>query len=404
MNLKCINCSSLFDLDTIMYNCSKCNDLLEVQYDLNKISNNLDSKWRDAPLSVWKYQDFLPIDQNVERVTLKEGGTRLHNSKKLSSFFGIDNLHIKNEGDNPTASFKDRGMTVAVTKAKQLGAKIITCASTGNTSASLAAYGARGGLKRIVLIPSGKVAYGKLSQAMICGAHVLQIDGNFDKCLEVVMKLSSKYTDIYLVNSINPFRLEGQKTIVFEIFEQLGHIPDWIIVPVGNAGNVSAIWKGLSEFHQLGIINKLPKLVGVQAEGSAPISAAFSEGKMEVNNVQKPETLATAIRIGAPASWKKALRAIYDSKGLATTVSDKEILDGQMNLAKLEGLFIEPASAAPIAALKKLLRQGTISSDEEVVCIATGHGLKDPDIITKFVEKPTEVSSDIEEIQRVISK
>ena len=183
MNLKCINCSSLFDLDTIMYNCSKCNDLLEVQYDLNKISNNLDSKWRDAPLSVWKYQDFLPIDQNVERVTLKEGGTRLHNSKKLSSFFGIDNLHIKNEGDNPTASFKDRGMTVAVTKAKQLGAKIITCASTGNTSASLAAYGARGGLKRIVLIPSGKVAYGKLSQAMICGAHVLQIDGNFDNDL-----------------------------------------------------------------------------------------------------------------------------------------------------------------------------------------------------------------------------
>jgi len=216
--------------------------------------------------------------------------------------------------------------------------------------------------------------------------------------------LSSKYEDIYLVNSINPFRIEGQKTIVFEIFEQLGHVPDWIIVPVGNAGNVSAIWKGLNEFLQLGIIDKLPRLVGVQAEGSAPISAAFSEGKMEVNYIQKPETLATAIRIGAPASWKKALRAIYDSNGLATTVSDKEILEGQMNLAKLEGLFIEPASAAPIAALKKLLRNGTISSDEEVVCIATGHGLKDPDIITKFVEKPTEVSSNIDEIQKVIKK
>jgi len=404
MNLKCINCSSLFDTDSILYNCSKCNDLLEVEYDLDKISNNLGSNWRDSPLSVWKYQDFLPIPDGVERVTLQEGGTRLHNSKKLSSFLGIDELHIKNEGDNPTASFKDRGMTVAVTKAKQLGAKIITCASTGNTSASLAAYGARGGLKRIVLIPSGKVAYGKLSQAMICGAHVLQIDGNFDKCLEVVMELSSKYEDIYLVNSINPFRIEGQKTIVFEIFEQLGHVPDWIIVPVGNAGNVSAIWKGLNEFLQLGIIDKLPRLVGVQAEGSAPISAAFSEGKMEVNYIQKPETLATAIRIGAPASWKKALRAIYDSNGLATTVSDKEILEGQMNLAKLEGLFIEPASAAPIAALKKLLRNGTISSDEEVVCIATGHGLKDPDIITKFVEKPTEVSSNIDEIQKVIKK
>ncbi len=376
MDLKCINCSSLFDTDSILYNCSKCNDLLEVEYDLDKISNNLGSNWRDSPLSVWKYQDFLPIPDGVERVTLREGGTRLHNSKKLSSFFGIDNLHIKNEGDNPTASFKDRGMTVAVTKAKQLGAKIITCASTGNTSASLAAYGARGGLKRIVLIPSGKVAYGKLSQAMICGAHVLQIDGNFDKCLDVVMELSSKYEDIYLVNSINPFRIEGQKTIVFEIFEQLGHVPDWIIVPVGNAGNVSAIWKGLNEFLQLGIIDKLPRLVA----------------------------LATAIRIGAPASWKKALRAIYDSNGLATTVSDKEILEGQISLAKLEGLFIEPASAAPIAALKKLLRNGTISSDEEVVCIATGHGLKDPDIITKFVEKPTEVSSNIDEIQKVIKK
>ena len=388
MELKCIGCSSTFGLDTVIYSCTNCNDLLEVVYDLDKIQNNLNSKWKDAPLSVWKYHDFLPIDKDTERITLNEGGTRLHNVVTLGSFLGIDNLYIKNEGDNPTSSFKDRGMTVSVTKARQLGAKTISCASTGNTSASLAAYGARGGLKRIVLIPSGKVAYGKLSQAMICGAQVIQVNGNFDQCLEVVMDLSKKFTDIYLVNSINPFRIEGQKTIGFEIFEQLKHIPDYIIVPVGNAGNVSAIWKGLSEFYKLGIISKLPKMIGVQAEGASPIS--------------KPETIATAIRIGAPASWKKALRAIYDSNGSAEIVSDKEILDAQLTLAKLEGLFIEPASATPIAALKKLLRKGVISSDDEVVCIATGHGLKDPDVITKFVEKPVEVSPDIDEIKKLV--
>ena len=404
MDLKCINCSSLFELDQIIFNCTKCNDLLEVQYDLDEIANNLNPKWRGHPLSVWKYKDFLPIDSNADRITLNEGGTRLHHSQKLASFIGIDKLYIKNEGDNPTASFKDRGMPVSVTKAKQLGAKTIICASTGNTSASLAAYGARGGLKRIVLIPSGKVAYGKLSQAMICGAKVIQIDGNFDQCLEVVMEISNKSDNIYLVNSINPFRIEGQKTILFEIFEQLGHIPDWIIVPVGNAGNISSIWKGLNEFYQLGIINKFPKLIGVQAEGSAPIAEAFSKGVMKVRNIEKPETLATAIRIGAPASWKKALRAIYDSNGLAETVSDKEILEGQMNLAKLEGLFIEPASASPLAALKKLLRKGIISSDEEVVCIATGHGLKDPDVITNFVAKPTEVSADVSKISKIINQ
>jgi|TARA_B100001179_G_scaffold177245_1_gene132480 threonine synthase len=402
MELKCIGCSSTFDLDTVIYSCTNCNDLLEVVYDLDKIQNNLNSKWKDVPLSVWKYHDFLPIDKDTERITLNEGGTRLHNVVTLGSFLGIDNLYVKNEGDNPTSSFKDRGMTVSVTKARQLGAKTISCASTGNTSASLAAYGARGGLKRIVLIPSGKVAYGKLSQAMICGAQVIQVNGNFDQCLEVVMDLSKKFTDIYLVNSINPFRIEGQKTLGFEIFEQLKHIPDYIIVPVGNAGNVSAIWKGLSEFYKLGIISKLPKMIGVQAEGASPISNAFLTGKMDIKNVSKPETIATAIRIGAPASWKKALRAIYDSNGSAEIVSDKEILDAQLTLAKLEGLFIEPASATPIAALKKLLRKGVISSDDEVVCIATGHGLKDPDVITKFVEKPVEVSLDIDEIQKLV--
>ena len=402
MLLKCINCSYTYDIDKIIYLCEKCNDLLEVIYDLDKIGNKLDSTWKNIPLSVWKYSPLLPIDTNIERVTLSEGGTRLHHLNKFASFIGIKTLYVKNEGDNPTGSFKDRGMSITVTKAKSLGASIIACASTGNTSASLAAYGARGGMKRIVLIPTGKVAYGKLSQAMVCGAKVIQVESNFDKCLEVIMELSTNFPDIYLVNSINPFRIEGQKTLAFEIIDQLGHVPDCIIVPIGNAGNISAIWKGMKEFLELDLIDKLPRMIGVQAEGSSPVVTAFEAKKIEATKISKPDTIATAIRIGAPASSKKALRAIYDSKGYAERVSDKEILEGQMNLAKLEGIFVEPASASPIAALKKLIHKGIISSDDEVVCIATGNGLKDPDVVTNFLKKPLEVKPDLTSIKNII--
>jgi len=403
MKLKCISCSREYQIDEMIYYCKSCNDLLEVVYDkleLEKKANSSD--WRKLPLSVWRYHPFLPFKDGSTRVTINEGGTGLHRCERLGAFLGLKTIYIKNEGENPTGSFKDRGMTVGVSKALELGVSSVICASTGNTSASLAAYAARAGLKRIVLIPSGKVAYGKLAQAMMCGAQVVQVKGNFDEALEMVMDLAERFKDVYLLNSVNPFRLEGQKTLAFEVCEQLGHVPDWIVVPVGNAGNISAIWKGLQEFKSLGYINKLPRMVGVQAAGAAPIAEAFEKGSSEITFVDKPETIATAIRIGFPQSWKKALKAIRESNGLATKVTDEEILSAQGSMAKLEGIFVEPASATPVASVRNLVRNGTINKDDEVVCVATGHGLKDPDVITKFFEKPVEVEADIKALERTL--
>jgi threonine synthase len=318
----------------------------------------------------------------------------------LAAKLNLTNLHVKNEGENPTGSFKDRGMTVGVTKAVELGVKTVVCASTGNTSASLAAYAAKAGLQCIVLIPSGKIAQGKLSQAMVHGAKVMQVRGNFDQALEIVLDLSEKHKEIYLLNSINPYRLEGQKTIAYEIRDQLnGGVPDRVILPVGNAGNISAIWKGFTELKELGLISKFPKMTGIQAEGAAPIARAIKNGKREVLPVDKPETIATAIRIGAPVSWKKAMNAIRDSKGTAETVTDDEILEAQKALARSEGLFVEPASASSIAGLKKLVGNGEIDRNEVVVCIATGHGLKDPDTAIRISEKPIEVDAKTESIE-----
>jgi len=310
---------------------------------------------------------------------------------------------VKNEGENPTGSFKDRGMTVGVSKAAALGAKNVICASTGNTSASLAAYAAKAGMRCPVLIPSGKIAYGKLSQAMIYGAKVLQVRGNFDQSLDMVLKLSEKHPSIYLLNSINPFRIEGQKSLGFEICDQLDNEPpDRVIVPVGNAGNISAIWKGFTEFHQLGFIKKLPKMTGIQAAGSAPIAQAIKTNSEKIVPVEKPETVATAIRIGAPVSWKKAVNAIRKSGGTAETVTDEEILAAQKLLARVEGIFVEPASASSIAGLIKLVNNGVISKDERVVCVTTGHGLKDPDTAVKMSEKPVEVDAEMSAIERAL--
>lgn len=403
MNLKCISCSKEYPIDEMIYYCKSCNDLLEVVYDKVELERKASLlEWRKLPLSVWRYHPFLPFKNGATRVTLNEGGTGLHRCERLAAFLGLKHIYVKNEGENPTGSFKDRGMTVGVSKALELGVSWVICASTGNTSASLAAYAARAGLKRIVLIPSGKVAYGKLAQAMMCGAQVIQVKGNFDDALDIVMSLAEMYKDVYLLNSVNPFRLEGQKTLGFEVCEQLGHVPDWIVVPVGNAGNISAIWKGLQEFKSLGYINKLPKMVGVQAAGAAPIVEAFEIGSSEVKFVEKPETIATAIRIGVPKSWKKALKAIHDSNGLATKVTDEEILGAQGSMAKLEGIFVEPASATPVAAVKNLVRTGIIKGDDEVVCVATGNGLKDPDVVAKFLEKPIEVEADIKALENLL--
>jgi threonine synthase len=384
-----------------VYFCRKCGDLLEVKFDFKDLSEKLErSNWRDIPLSVWRYKDFMPIEDASKIVSLNEGGTGLHSCHKLGKQLGLLQLYVKNEGENPTGSFKDRGMTVGVSKANELGAKNVICASTGNTSAALAAYAAKAGMRCTVLIPSGKIAYGKLSQAMIYGAKVLQIRGNFDQSLDMVLKISEKHPSIYLLNSINPFRVEGQKSLGFEICDQLdGEAPDRIVVPVGNAGNISAIWKGFTEYKQLGFIKKLPKMTGIQAAGSAPIAHMIKTGSSEMIPVKTPETLATAIRIGAPVSWKKAVNAIRESDGTAETVTDDEILEAQKLLARVEGIFVEPASASSIAGLIKLVKSGVIGKDERVVCVTTGHGLKDPDTAIKSSEKPIEVEADMKAIE-----
>jgi threonine synthase len=400
----CIACGEKYGIDEIVYSCRKCGDILEIRYDYGLIKEELKkSDWQSLPLSVWRYKDFMPIRNPLNVVSLNEGGTGLYRCRRLGKALGIENLYVKNEGENPTGSFKDRGMTVGVSKALELGIKIVACASTGNTSASLAAYAAKAGLSCIILIPSGGVAFGKLSQAIIYGAKVIQIRGNFDQALKMVVKLSEEHKEIYLLNSINPYRLEGQKTIAFEICDQLnGEPPDRVVVPVGNAGNISAIWKGFTEFNKLGLIKRLPKMVGIQAEGAAPIAKAVKNGKDAIVPIEKPETVASAIRIGAPVSWKKAMKAIKDSGGTAETVTDKEILEAQKLLARYEGLFVEPASASSIAGLKKMLESGEIGKDEVVVCIATGHGLKDPDIVVKMFEKPYEVDAEISSIEKLL--
>jgi len=360
---QCINCGSKYVIDEIVYFCKKCGDLLEVKYDSGELDRAVKkSEWRIAPLAVWRYREFMPIKDSSKIVSLNEGGTGLHLCQRLGKHLGIKQLYVKNEGENPTGSFKDRGMTVGVTKAVELGVKSVICASTGNTSASLAAYAAKAGLQCSVLIPSGKIAYGKLAQAMVYGAKVIQVRGNFDQALDVVLKLSEKHRSIYLLNSINPFRIEGQKSLAYEICDQLNQeSPDRVVVPVGNAGNISAIWKGFTEFHELGVVKVLPKMTGIQAVGAAPIAQAIKNGSDTIVPVGKPETLATAIRIGAPVSWKKALIAIRESSGTAETVTDTEILAAQKLLARVEGLFVEPASASSIAGLKKLVENGTLT-------------------------------------------
>ena len=401
---ECINCGTKYPIDEVVYFCRKCGDILEIKIDYDIVEDILKkSGWRKTPLSVWRYRDLMPISDPTKIVTLNEGGTGLNKCNRLGEALGCKQLYVKNEGENPTGSFKDRGMTVGVTKAVELGAKSVICASTGNTSASLAAYAARAGIRCAVLIPSGKIAYGKLAQAIIYGARVIQVRGNFDQALEIVLKISEKHGNIYLLNSINPFRIEGQKSLGYEICEQLDNDPPHrIVVPVGNAGNISAIWKGFVEFHNLGLVKSLPKMTGIQAEGAAPIAQAIKTGSKEIKPVNKPETIATAIRIGAPVSWKKAVNAIRDSGGTAETVTDEEILEAQKMLSRLEGLFVEPASASSIAGLKKLVENGDVDKDERIVCVTTGHGLKDPDVAIRMSEKPLEVDAEVEAIERVL--
>ncbi len=341
-----------------------------------------------------RYRKYLPVTDSTPVVTLNEGNTPLIKADNLAQKIGLDKLnceiYLKFEGANPTGSFKDRGMTMAVTKAKEEGAKAIICASTGNTSAAAAAYGAKAGLKTYVLIPDGYIALGKLSQAMMYGAEIIAIKGNFDEALERVIEISQKYP-VTLVNSVNPYRIEGQKTGAFEICEALGDAPDYHFIPVGNAGNITAYFKGYEEFHKLGKISHLPKMMGFEAEGAAAI--------VKGERIMKPETIATAIRIGNPASWKLAENARDKSGGVIDFVTDEEIVAAYKLIASSEGILAEPASAASVAGVIKALKLGLVESNKKLVCILTGNGLKDPDSAIKYsgceVKKTTSELNDI---------
>jgi threonine synthase len=350
------------------------------------------NRWRGL---IEEYRKFLPVTERTPVVTLGEGNTPLIRATRLAKKIapGID-LHLKFEGANPTGSFKDRGMTMAISKAVEAGARAVICASTGNTSASAAAYGARAGLAVYVLIPAGKIAMGKLSQAMMHQATVIQIDGNFDQALSIVKDLSVSH-HIELVNSLNPFRIEGQKTAAMEVCDQLGDAPTVHVLPVGNAGNIMAYWRGYKEYRAANQTTRLPRMMGFQAAGAAPIVLGHV--------VENPQTVATAIRIGNPASWQAAVTAMKESSGSIDSVTDEEILRAYAAVAATEGVFCEPASAASVAGVTKLSQQGRLKEGETVVCTLTGHGLKDADTAISVSVKPKTVQATKEDVARLLS-
>jgi threonine synthase len=349
------------------------------------------NQWRGV---IEEYRKFLPVSEKTPVITLGEGNTPLIRATRLANVIapGIA-LHLKFEGVNPTGSFKDRGMTLAISKAVENGVRAVMCASTGNTSASAAAYGARAGLSVYVLIPAGKIAMGKLSQAMMHQATVIQIEGNFDQALALVKDLSATH-HLELVNSLNPFRIEGQKTAAFEVCDQLGDAPGLHVLPVGNAGNITAYWQGYREYRLANQVTKLPRMMGFQAAGAAPIVL----GRV----VEQPQTVATAIRIGNPASWSAALKAVQESSGAIDMVTDEEILQAYAAVAATEGVFCEPASAASVAGVAKLHRAGALREGETVVCTLTGHGLKDPDTAIGISKQPQTVKATREDVVRLL--
>jgi len=339
-----------------------------------------------------RYRDFLPLTPATPMITLGEGDTPLVRSRTLEKELRCGELYFKLEGCNPTGSFKDRGMVVAVAKAVENNSSSIICASTGNTSASAAAYGARFGLKTVVIIPRGKIAMGKMAQVLAYGAQIIGIRGNFDQALQIVRALTAKYP-VTLVNSLNPNRIEGQKTAAFEIVDELGNAPDYLFIPVGNAGNITAYWKGFVEYHHIGKTNYTPKMMGFQAAGAAPIVLG--------RPVRNPRTIATAIRIGNPASWQKAVAARDESGGVIDSVTDEEIMSAYRLMATREGIFGEPASGASLAGLVKWAKREDFS-DKRVVCIVTGTGLKDPDVPAKYAEPPIELPAELAAVEKAL--
>ncbi|MGC8568572.1 MAG: threonine synthase [Nitrososphaeria archaeon] len=392
---RCENCGFEESLDKNLYFCPRCGDPLTIVYDEKELSS---AKFEGR--GVWRYRDVLPVSHE-RAVTMNEGGTPLQRSVRLVRELGIRDLRIKNEGLNPSGSFKDRGMTVGVTRALEINARSVICASTGNTAASLSAYAARAGLRAYVVVPHESVALGKLAQARAAGAKIVRIRGNFDYALKLVRQLAAETSETYLLNSVNPFRIEGQKTLAYEIVEEYG-VPDWIFIPVGNAGNITALWKGLKELRAMGMIDRMPRLAGVQAEGASPIYRAFISGSDRIEPEPNPQTVATAIKIGSPASWRRALRAVRESNGVMLAVSDEDITTYQRKLASMEGIFVEPASAASVAGLARAVERGIVGRDESAVAVVTGNGLKDPDSLMRLQSDEVVVEASLEALRAVI--
>ena len=422
-------CGARFPILETIYNCPNCGGLLEARFIAQTADvASLKQTWRqrrtcNASLDqsgVWRYRELLPFDgQHHQVVSLREGNTPVLDAPRAADYGGLDRLRFKHQGFNPTGSFKDNGMTCGVTQAIRLGKKRVACVSTGNTSASMAAYASAAGLDPIVFIPHGNISYGKLAQALEYGARTLQVEANFDQILALVRVLADRL-GIYLLNSINPFRIEGQKSIMFELMEQRDwNVPDWVVLPGGNLGNTSAFGKALRELLDYGFIDKLPRLAVIQAEGAAPFYSLMQSGG-ELRREPDPKTLATAIRIGAPVSWPKAQHEVTYSRGVVEKVSEQEIADAKAIIGKC-GIGCEPASAATLAGIRKLTGAGVIRSDEDVVAVLTGNVLKDPDYIYQyhtgrlkdpegraiapsFANQPSVVPNDADAIARILEK
>ena len=382
------DCRAEFDLDERLYVCSRCGGLLDIERREKLDSTPLRELWRQRRTSldlrdrsgVWRFREFLPFSEETEIVSLGEGNTPLYEAPRSADYCRLPQLKLKHQGCNPTGSFKDTGMTAAVTQARKLGARLVVCASTGNTAASLAAYAARADLLCAIIVPGGQVSHAKLAQALDYGAKVLEVEGNFDTCMNLIRELAEDES-VYLVNSINPFRIEGQKTVAFELAEQLEwRVPDHLIVPGGNLGNSSAFGKGFRELMESGLIQRQPKITVIQAEGAAPFAKFYSESEHKsFVNEEHPQTLASAIKIGAPVSWQKAWRAVHETGGGVITVSEQEIADAKAVIGR-DGIGCEPASATTVAGIRKL----KINENESVVAVLTGHLLKDTDYVMNY--------------------
>ncbi|HUG27930.1 MAG TPA: threonine synthase [Gemmatimonadales bacterium] len=385
LSQSCGSCGTAHPERDPRVSCAACGGLLELHQPAPTAgAAALKTTWRArAGSGVWRFQEVvLPMVSAGDIISHPEGNTPLLSRQALSDWAGIPTLRFKHEGHNPTGSFKDRGMTVAVTQARRIGARAVACASTGNTAASLAAYAAQAGIPALVLMPEGKVAEGKLAQSIAYGARVIQVDGDFDACLRLAGE-AARELGVYLANSVNPFRLEGQKTIILEMLQQRDwEPPDWIAVPAGNLGNTAAFGKALEEAHAWGLIDRLPRLLAVQAAGAAPFAQAFA-GDFRERIAVEAETIATAIRIGAPASWDRGVRAIRRTNGIVTMVTDDEILEAKAHI-DAAGVGCEPASAASLAGIRRLARTGTIAPGDQVVAVLTGHLLKDPGVVLDY--------------------